>query len=229
MTDQLLHSIPTCPGNNSPLLFAFGNEEIYLIGSWQKRVYALGPNTITVGLPRLVILDGGIGRNPNVLPGLFMKGVKEVLLCSVVLTKRLQLQQMKSVVQWVVGIGEPGKPRPIVQKKCKAGDRSGMIQGLFRKHGHVRQTRFILRSRHNERISVWNHRNIGTLDRMDLKKVGQDKPRGIVIVLPGRNPDTGKWIIPLMVADFPKIVARSIEGFFKAAAPIRKMPLLNLY
>jgi hypothetical protein len=43
MTDQLLHSIPTCPGNNTPVFLALGNEEIYLIGFWQKRVYALGP------------------------------------------------------------------------------------------------------------------------------------------------------------------------------------------
>jgi hypothetical protein len=59
-----------------------------------------------------------------------------------------------------------------------------------------------------------------TLDEMGLKKVGQDKSRGVVIVSPRRNPDTWTWVIPPIVADLPKVIARNVEGFFKTAAPI---------
>src|SRR5262245_7345746 len=104
-----------------------------------------------------------------------------------------------------------------------------MIQRLLRKHGHVRQTSFVLRSGNNERISVWNHRNMVALDEMGLKEVGQDKSRGVVIVSPRRNPNTGTWVIPRVVADLPKVVARNVEGFFKTAAPLRKILLLNLH
>jgi len=66
-----------------------------------------------------------------------------------------------------------------------------MIQRLLRKHGHVRQTGFVPRSCNNERISVWDHRNMVALDVVGLKKVGQDESRGVAIVSPRRNPNTG--------------------------------------
>jgi hypothetical protein len=62
--------------------------------------------------------------------------------------------------------------------------RPGIIQAFLRQPDHMCQTTFIRRSGNKEGISVWNHRNMCTLDSKGLNNVSQDKSRSIVVVVP---------------------------------------------